>query len=330
MNHHSKMTKVAKINPFKSVDEIINDGSTMDESINLLGIKNVKQVSKQFIQSLEETKKYKLHTLDKSSFGGRAIDLNLINPITGRYMTGSSSGTAINVFLGINDIGIGVDGGGSVLAPAMSLNLFGFVSPLIDSEFMSQFKKVSTDGIEFKPSIGYMTYSFEKILGIIHDTLDIPWINSDTKVYVSNKDFNDYPFDTTSIEFKDNLGEREDLIQFLNETLPKCDTMISNEGPIDLFGFGDTVFGHFDETTKEIQKQSLKGYLRVVNMANATAICIPKKELAQSYLIISESKLEKISKSLMIAKQLICEKDELIERYFRDLDLYFTQKYNNQ
>lgn len=330
MNRHTKMTAVAKINPYKSVDEIVYEVSTMDESINLLGIKNVKQVSKQFIQSLEETKKYKLHTLDKSSFGGRAIDLSLINPITGRYMTGSSSGTAINVFLGINDIGIGVDGGGSVLAPAMSLNLFGFVSPLIDSEYMTQFKKVSTDGIEFKPSIGYMTYSFEKMLGIIHDTLDIPWIDSDTKVYISNKDFNNYPFETTSIEYKDLLGEREELIQFLNETLPKCDTMISNEGPIDLFGFGDTVFGHFDETTKEIQKQALKGYLRVVNMANATAICIPKKELAQSYLLISESKIEKISKSLMIAKQLVSEKDELIERYFRDLDLYFTQKYNNQ
>lgn len=330
MNRHTKMTAVAKINPYKSVDEIVYEASTMDESINLLGVKNVKQVSKQFIQSLEETMKYKLHTLDKSSFGGRAIDLNLINPITGRYMTGSSSGTAINVFLGINDIGIGVDGGGSVLAPAMSLNLFGFVSPLIDSEHMSQFKKVSTDGIEFKPSIGYMTYTFEKMIGIIHDTLDIPWIESDTKVYVSNKDLNNYPFETTSIEFKDNLSEREDLIKFLNETLPKCDTMISNEGPIDLFGFGDTVFGHFDEITKEIQKQSLKGYLRVVNMANATAICIPKKELAQSYLLISESKPEKISKTLLIAKQLIVEKDELIERYFRDLDLYFTQKYNNQ
>lgn len=330
MNRHIKMTKVAEINPFKSVDEIVNDASSIHETINLLGIKNVRQVSKQFIQSLEETRKYKLHTLDKSSFGGRAIDLSLVNPITGRYMTGSSSGTAINVFLGINDIGIGVDGGGSVLAPAMSLNLFGFVSPLIDSEYMSRFKKVSTDGIEFKPSIGYMTYTFDKMIEIIHDTLDIPWIYTDTNVFISNQDLSEYPFETSSIEFKDLLGEREDLIQFLDEILPKCDTMIANEGPIDLFGFGDTVFGHFDETTKEIQKQSLKGYLRVVNMANATAICIPKKELAQSYLLISESKPEKISKSLIIAKQLITEKDELVERYFRDLDLYFTQKYNNQ
>lgn len=330
MNHHSKMTAVAKLNPYKSVDEIVSEVNTVDESINLLGVKNVKQVSKQFIQSLEETNKYKLHTLDKSSFGGRAIDLNLINPITGRYMTGSSSGTAINVFLGINDIGIGVDGGGSVLAPAMSLNLFGYISPLIDSEYMSQFKKVSTDGIEFKPSIGYISYTYEKLEEIILNTLDLNLIKSETKVYVSNKDLNNYPFETSSIEYIDKLKERDELIQFLNETLPKCDTMISNEGPIDLFGFGDTVFGHFDETTKDIQKESLKGYLRVVNMANATAICIPKKELAQSYLLISESKTEKISKTLLIAKQLISEKDELIERYFRDLDLYFAQKYNNQ
>ena len=65
-------------------------------------------------------------------------------------------------------------------------------------------------------------------------------------------------------------------------------------------------------------------------MADATAICIPKKELSRSYLLISESKPEKISKTLLIAKQLIVEKDELVERYFRDLDIYFAQKYNNQ
>lgn len=330
MNRHTKMTAVAEINPFKSVDKIVYDVRDIEETINLLGVKNVKQVSKQFIQSLEETNKYKLHTLDKSSFGGRAIDLNLLNPITGRYMTGSSSGTAINVFLGINDIGIGVDGGGSVLAPAMSLNLFGFISPLIDSEYMSKFKKVSTDGIEFKPSIGFMSYTYEKLIEIISDTMSIPFISSDTKVIISDKDLNNYAFKTSTIEYVDSLGEREELIHFLNETLSECDIMISNEGPIDLFGFGDTVFGHFDEITKEIQKRSLKGYLRVVNMANATAICIPKKELAQSYLLISESKPEKISKSLMIAKQLVSEKDELVERYFRDLDLYFAQKYNNQ
>ena len=330
MNRHEKMSAIADLNPYHSVDRVVGNASKLDEPIKLLGVKNVKQVSHQFINGLENTYKYKLHTLDKSSFGGRAIDLNLINPITGRYMTGSSSGTAINVFLGINNIGIGVDGGGSVLAPAMSLNLFGFISPLIDSQNMSKYKKISTDGIEFKPSIGYISYTFEDLIEIIKDTIQLQENISNIKVVISDKDSTDYPFAVNQVKFKDALEERDSLIHFLNETLPNYDIMISNEGPIDLHGFGDTVFGHFDETTKSIQKQSLKGYLRVVNMANATAICVPQKSLAKSFLLISESKPEKISKLLMIAKQLVSEKDELIERYFRDLDLYFAQKYNSQ
>ena len=77
-------------------------------------------------------------------------------------MSGSSSGTAINVFLGMNDIGIGSDGGGSVLAPAMCLNLFGFISYLIDKENMDLYSKVSTDGIRFRPSLGYIAKDFER------------------------------------------------------------------------------------------------------------------------------------------------------------------------
>lgn len=50
------------------------------------------------------------------------MDMQLANPLTGHSMTGSSSGTALNVFYRINDIGIGSDGGGSVLAPAAALN----------------------------------------------------------------------------------------------------------------------------------------------------------------------------------------------------------------
>ena len=210
----------------------------------------------------------------------------------------------------------------------MSLNLFGFVSPLIDSEYMNQFKKVSTDGIPFKPSIGYMTYTYELLTEIIEDTLTLPKSIDSSKIFVSHSDNNIYPFETQAIEMIDALGERDGLILFLRQTLPQCDMMITNEGPIDLFGFGDTVFGHFDETTKEIQKEAKKGYCRVVNMANATAICIPKQELAQAYLLISESKPEKIAKLLSVAKELVSEKDELVERYFRDLDLYFTPKYN--
>ncbi len=52
-------------------------------------------------------------------------------------MTGSSSGTAVNVFLGINDVGIGTDGGGSVLAPAAALNLVGYIHPEVGKKMLS-------------------------------------------------------------------------------------------------------------------------------------------------------------------------------------------------
>ena len=90
--------------------------------------------------------------IDYKSLGGRAVDLRYVNPLTGKWMTGSSSATALNVFYGINDLGIGTDGGGSVLGPAISLNLFSFISPLLVRKENCK-KKVSTDGIEFSPSI---------------------------------------------------------------------------------------------------------------------------------------------------------------------------------
>ena len=90
-----------------------------------------------------EAEGFLTHTRDRMSLGGRAVDMQLVNPLTGRHMTGSSSGTALNVFYGINDLGVGTDGGGSVLAPAAALNLYGFISPLIEEEYLKQFQKVS-------------------------------------------------------------------------------------------------------------------------------------------------------------------------------------------
>nr|MBL0701745.1 hypothetical protein [Mycoplasmatales bacterium] len=132
---HAKATILA----YKKINNsvlLVNDNA-FDESCKktldktpcyYMGIKNTPLLKA--TAEVLKAKNYILHTLDKKALGGRAIDIDLINPLTGRIMTGSSSGTAINVFLGINDIGIGSDGGGSVLAPALSLNLYGFISPI--------------------------------------------------------------------------------------------------------------------------------------------------------------------------------------------------------
>ena len=77
------------------------------DSLICFGVKNTSTISRSIMKNLINTNRYVWLTIDELSSGGRAIDINLINPITGRVMTGSSSATAINVLYGINDVGIG-------------------------------------------------------------------------------------------------------------------------------------------------------------------------------------------------------------------------------
>ena len=113
------------------------------------------------------------HTRDRMALGGRALDLQLVNPLTGRWMTGSSSGTALNVFYGMNDVGVGTDGGGSVLAPAAALNLYGFISPLIEGSHMKQYKRMSTDQIPFSPCLGFMAREWTALKRAVGAALDM-------------------------------------------------------------------------------------------------------------------------------------------------------------
>lgn len=317
------MHRLANLNPFHSV---IRSRPVLEGNGLLLGVKNDFHIQPTFIQELVDSKNYQLHTIDVMANGGRAIDLQLINPITGNYMSGSSSGTAINVFLGMNDIGIGSDGGGSVLAPAMCLNLFGFISYLIDKENMNLYSKVSTDNIKFRPSLGYITKDFDILKDIIKMTVPLEK-GQNSKIYISSRDITTYPFEIEKINFPDIYGDRRENISFLQEVLPSVDFIISKEGPVDIEGFGDSVFGHFDERTQFIQRKSKKGLLRVANMVNATAISIPADELGVSYLGICESIPSKISVMLEKMEELVIPQDELIERYFRNPETWFRKGY---
>ena len=302
-----EMKCLANLNPFSSVIRSfpVSEGNGL-----LLGVKNDFHIHPSFIQNLIDTKNYQLHTIDAMAQGGRAIDLKLINPITGNYMSGSSSGTAINVFLGMNDIGIGSDGGGSVLAPAMCLNLFGFISYLIDKENMDLYSKVSTDGIRFRPSLGYIAKDFEVLKEIVKVTVPLEKDSSDYKIVIP-----------------DIYGERKENINFLEQVLPTVDFLISKEGPVDVEGFGDSVFGHFDERTKQIQRKAKKGLLRVANMVGATAISISTDELGVSYLGICESIPSKIAVMIGKMEKLVIPQDELIESYFRNSETWFRKGY---
>ena len=318
MNYLDKH-RLALLNPYHSVDRCFD----CEPDKIYVGIKNTSSIPNSLMHKLEK-KGYALHTIDKkSSLAGRAVDLDLINPLTGHYMSGSSSGSALNVFAGINDLGIGNDGGGSVLAPAMCVNILGFISRLIEEDRESNLKK-NTDGMLAGNSLGFMARDRMILYKAIEDSTGI--ISSDDygKVY-SDREYDG--IDSEVIELKGSFLPRNILSDYLESILQECDVLLISEGPVDLMGFGDSLFGHFDEKTKKIQNESGKGYLRVCNTAGATTMCIPKKELGCAYLLICESKKEKVSKLLKLSEYIEDVKDELIERYFLNIDSYFNDGY---
>ena len=336
---YAKKTFLAMQNPYGSVKQVFPlaiDRFLESKEVVYIGIKNHKAIPTSLIQKLEEEGTYVLHTIDKSSLGGRAIDISLRNPITGNCMTGSSSGTAVNVFLNINDLGIGTDGGGSVLAPAMSLQLFGFISPLLEYDNMQHYRKESTDGLSFVPSIGFITRDWELMERTVRYAMNLVETKQDEilpRILFSSNNNQmmgkaDLLFEQANeVEFPALDGSREELIGFLKNTLPQCDILISYEGPVDVKSMGDSVFGHFDEWTQSKQKESGKGLIRVANMVGATSVCIPTKELGFGLVLICESNPGKINMMLKHAKKLVTSVDELTSKYFGNLDMYLDRGY---
>lgn len=328
-------TMLAMKNPLKSVDRVYP--LAFDEISNhngyYFGVKNSLYLTNAMEEKLKQCSYY-LHTRDQSSLGGRAIDIDLKNPITGLPMTGSSSGTAINVFLGINDIGMGTDGGGSVLAPAVSLNLFSVIDPLLFyEERKKENEKVSTDGISFMPSIGLISRNLNLLRELYLNLRALENSNRETKILVDDENIcnllKDENLEVSSFEGKyDN--ERLALIETAKRLLEKYDIIVSKEGPVDLNGFGDTVFGHFDDKTKKIQVAANKGFLRIANMANCFALTVPSWELSTAYVILCDSNnVSAIRKSFLIAESLYRENDALSERYFLNYKNYFMNGYSN-
>ena len=304
----AKKTFVALLNPYGTVKRVFP--SVIDragEDGLYLGVKDAPQISSEFVKGLERAGAY-VHTIDKKALGGRAVDQDLVNPLTLRPMTGSSSGTALNVLYHINDLGLGTDGGGSVLAPAASLNLYSFIAPSLDREHMKAFRKDSTDGIGFTPSLGFIARDL--------DTLKRPLSLFFERKNVERK--------TVMVpESLDIYGERRPLIAFLREAVGKGELVVSKEGPVDQDGLGDSIFGHHDARTKEIQRHSGKGLMRVVNMAGLAAATVPCTELGVCYLLISSDDDDGYSAIIAEAERLAPAADKLVESYFGNLDSYF-------
>lgn len=289
-------------------EDALNDAAKILEQqdrVITLGVKNTAQINRGYIKRLINSGEYVWHTIDTMAEGGRAVDEKLLNPITLKPMTGSSSATAINVLYGINDVGIGTDGGGSVLAPALSLNLYSIMAKGMGLRGNSG--RVSTDGISFVPGIGVISHEFEYCRESIFKMLDIKEKTADIKglrVCVPKRGNITLPDGSDMREKLDGVIERlmELNIKIGEETLPdfqdressidkikdifrKYDAIITFEGPVDLVGMGDSVFGTLGSFAKSIQNTSGKYMVKISNMINGTSITLPGDEAASGIVI---------------------------------------------
>lgn len=323
--------------------EKVNEDTLLDaynilqnqSEIITIGTKNTAQIERKYIKRLIETGKYVWHTIDKMTDGGRAVDVNLVNPLTLRPMTGSSSATGMNVLMGINDIGLGTDGGGSVLAPALSLNLFSIMAKGMGLKGILGRK--STDGISFVPGIGIISQSFElakdalfSILNIRDERTYIEKIKAAVcyrgnimlpggadmreKLSMALYRLKEKKVDIQEVEMPD-FRDRSISIEKVKRIFEETDIIITWEGPVDMLGIGDSVFGTMGLLAKEIQANSGKYMVKIANMVDATSITIPSDEAASGLVITSKPGIESGLKALYMANEL--------KNLYRMPDLYY-------
>ncbi|MBF4695209.1 amidase family protein [Fusibacter ferrireducens] len=283
------------------------------DTITLFGVKNTNQLSADLVTKLQKDEQFVFHTVDSMSDRGRALDINCINPLTGRVMTGSSSGGCINILKGINDLAIGTDGGGSVLAPAMSTQLFSIMGKGLG--LMGSASKVSTDGLSFIPGIGVISHTYAKCVEAIRvlcDISDEEWeahtISRPMRVAIPVEGSVTLPDgrdmtaalepvlsilpESISIEKVKvpNLQNRHESIPFVHQLFESgIDAIMTFEGPIDLYGYGDSIMGVWGQTGENEVSKSGKYLVKSANMANATAITIPTDELATGVLMLTKT-----------------------------------------
>ena len=328
LSHYSKKTFAALLNDRKTVSKVYPDiiveaenRLMKNQKVNYVGVKDTNVIPYDLVNRIKD-QGFLHHTDDVTSDNGRAIDINSINPITGRMMTGSSSGSALNVFYDINDIAIATDGGGSVLAPAIALNLIGFISPLICEKEMQKNQKLSTDEILFSPSIGFISKKISNIEKLISLTISQPK-TIDLNVLIakpSKKSFqeayNSVKILGKTIELSFDNYKRETLIQDLREVNFENNILITYEGPVDYYQYGDSVMGHYSIESKRLQQMGHKYYLTVVNMLNLSSIIIPTKKHGCGILLTCKSDSSHINQMIAIAKTLIQKRSTLEEKYF--------------
>lgn len=313
------------------------------------GVKDTPQIREELRHRLAAQPGIAWLTVDRPAPGGRAIDPGLRNPITGWPMTGSTSGGPVNILEGLLDFCVGTDGGGSVLGPALAAGLPGIIGAGLG--LLGPDGRISTDGIEFRPALGTIGKDWpttrrgftallnaagiepphpappERLRGtraavpalgtvILPDGADMAealapyllplWEAGATPVHVSMA----------------GTGEREHALRLLREVWQQADLAVTLEGPVDVYGIGDSVVGCLGEPGASFQARGGKYLLRAANMAGCTAVALPVPRLCSGLILAGPQGRDGAALTLGAADLLAgsIHMPDLFLRYFFQLD----------
>lgn len=355
MERVEKIIALAKDNIHRSVIEINpnlrEEEKSKDKDYLTFGVKNTSDIPRELIENLRGNKKYLWTTIDRMAHLGRSIDTELTNPLTYRVMTGSSSGSPINIIKGINDFAIGTDGGGSVLAPALSCNLYSFLGTGIG--LVVNKPGVSTDNISLIPGIGVIAKDFYTLKNVMKNIMPIydpenkeekikiviPAKDNATtadgldmnKIILSLlKDVKNYgSLDIVEYEFKD-INNRGDSVKDIKNIFRKAigDVIISFEGPIDMLGYDETIQRMFNgKIEKELTSRGGKALVKSANICRCSAITIPTDVLAAGLLLCVPEGKENLWKLIKIAEEIseVIKRPEIFMKYFIRREKYVSQ-----
>ncbi|GAB6088089.1 hypothetical protein [Alkaliphilus crotonatoxidans] len=306
------------------------------------GVKDTHQIPRAMVEKLQQVPGFLFHTIDKMARGGRAIDVDLLNPLTGKVMTGSTSGGCVNILRGINDLSLGTDGGGSVLAPAISTGLYSIMAKGMG--LRGSIPRRSTDNLSFLPGIGLISHDFQLCKGAASQLLDLDLAiveNSLKKesitvaipkagqgILPNGRDMVEYlqrVLERTRdwirwMEFDiQGLVSRQDMIDCVKALFEAgVDMILTAEGPIDLYGSGDSVLGQWGPTGADLQQRGGKYLLKVANMVDATAVTLPTEDLGVGLLLMGPRGIGAGSRVIALGNvlQSYFKPPALFERYF--------------
>ena len=121
----------------------------------------------------------------------------------------------------------------------------------------------------------------------------------------------------------DIYGARGELISYLTETVKSGMVLVSREGTVDLHEWEIRCSVILIRAHRVMRRSSGKGLMRVANMCGLSAVTIREGSWVSAPYFCAAVRSPDIREMLLLAKKYEVAADEMTERYFGNLNMYF-------